>query len=76
MLTPITNKTKCDVRDCKNDAEYVFATKGKTGKCFLCSQCLAQLTSQGRIFCTPKSPKNAIKKKMEMKSQEQDYDEK
>ncbi|MCH5153054.1 MAG: hypothetical protein J1F68_03765 [Clostridiales bacterium] len=75
MLTPITNKTKCDVRDCKNDAEYFYPTKGRTGKCFLCSKCLAELSTQGRTVTVPKSPKNTIKKKMEM-AQEQNYDEK
>lgn len=76
MLTPITNKTKCDVRDCKNDAMYQFATKGRTGRCFLCSNCLAKLTSQGKTLSVPKSPANTIKKKMELKSQEQSHDEK
>ena len=76
MLTPITNKTQCDVRDCKNDAEYFYAIKGRTGKCFLCSSCLAELSTQARTVTVPKSPKNTIKKKMELKSQEQDNDEK
>ena len=74
MLTPISNKTKCDVRDCKNDADYQFATKGRAGRCFLCSKCLAELSVQGNTITVPKSPKNTIKKKMEMKSQEQNYD--
>ena len=76
MLTPITNKTKCDVKDCKNDADYQFATKGRAGKCFLCSKCLEQLSSQGMALRAPKSPKNTIKRKMEMKSEENSYDEK
>ena len=76
MLTRITNKTKCDVRDCKNDAEFTFATKGRVGRCFLCSKCLAQLTSQAKTLSVPKSPTNTIKKKMELKSQEQNHDEK
>ena len=76
MLTKITSKTKCDVRDCKNDAEFFYATKGRVGKCFLCSKCLAELTAQGTVLRTPKSPANAIKKKMELKSQEQKHDEK
>ena len=76
MLTLISNKTKCDVRDCKNDAEYQFATKGRAGKCFLCSKCLAELTNQGATLRVPKSPKNTIKKKMELKSQEDNYEEK
>ena len=76
MLTPITNKTKCDIKDCKNDAEYQFATKGRVGKCFLCLKCLEELITQGATLRVPKSPKNTIKKKMELKSQEQNYDEK
>ena len=76
MLQGITNKTKCDVRDCKNDADYQFATKGRAGKCFLCKKCLAELTAQGKTLSVPKSPQNAIKKKMELKSQEGNYVEK
>lgn len=71
MLTKITNKTKCDVRDCKNDAVYQFATKGRAGRCFICSQCLAELAVEGRTVTTPKSPKNTIKRKMELKSEEE-----
>ena len=75
MLTPITSKTKCDVRDCKNDAEFTFATKGRVGKCFICSKCLAELTKQGKAVVVPKSPTNTIKKKMDLKSKEQNHDE-
>ena len=73
MLTTITNKTKCDAKDCKNDAVYFFATKGRVGKCFLCSKCIEKLTTQGKTLCVPKSPKNAIKKQMERKIEEQNY---
>lgn len=76
MLTQITTKTKCDARDCKNDAEYQFATKGRVGRCFLCGHCLEALTAEGKAFRVPKSPQNTIKKKMELKSQEQNYVEK
>ena len=76
MLTPITNKTKCDVRDCKNNAEFQFDVKGRAGKCFLCSKCLKELTDQATAVRVPKSPKNTIRKKMELKSQEQEHDEK
>ena len=75
MLTPITNKTKCDVRDCKRDAEFSFAIKGRVGKCYLCSKCLGELTVQAKTHCVPKSPTNTIKKKMDLKSQEQNYEE-
>ena len=75
MLTTITHKTKCDAKDCKNDAAYYFATKGRVGKCFLCSKCLGELTAQGMTLSVrvPKSPKNAIKKQMERKIEEQNY---
>ena len=73
MLTTITNKTKCDVKDCKNDAVYYFATKGRMGKCFVCAQCLDKLISQGRTLRTPKSPQNTIKKQMERKIEEQNH---
>ena len=73
MLTTITNKIKCDVRDCKNDASYFFATKGRNGKFFLCAKCLAELSAQGQAVTNrvPKSPKNTIKKQMERKLEEQ-----
>ena len=73
MLTTITNKIKCDVKDCKNDAVYFFPTKGRVGKCFLCSKCLEELTAQERTLRVPKSPKNAIRKKMEIKIEEQSH---
>ena len=73
MLTQISNKTKCDVRDCKNDAEFQFAVKGR-GRCCLCNKCLAELAAQGRTVTVPKSPKNTIKRKMEMKSEEGNND--
>lgn len=75
MIQPITNKTKCDVRDCKNDAEFSFPIKGRAGRCFLCSKCLTELTFEGKAHTIPKSPKNTIKKKMELKSKEQNYGE-
>ena len=74
MLQKITNKTKCDARDCKNDAEFQFAVKGRVGRCCLCAQCLSTVAAQGRTVTVPKSPKNAIKKKMELKSQEDNDD--
>ena len=73
MLTTITNTTKCDMRDCKNDAQYFVQVKGRVGKCFFCPQCLAELSVEGRVLTTPKSPKNTIKKQMERKLEEQNY---
>ena len=76
MLQPITNKTKCDVRDCKNNAEYQFAIKGRAGRCYLCSKCLSDIAGEGLAPRVPKSPQNTIKKKMELKNKEQNYDDK
>lgn len=73
MLTTVKNKTKCDVKDCKNDAAYFFPTKGRVGKCFICAKCLEALTAQERALRVPKSPKNAIKKQLERKIEEQNY---
>ncbi len=65
MLIKTETKTKCDVRDCKNDAQYCFAVKGRGGKCFVCDKCLAVLVGDGRKATVPKSPQNALKRRME-----------
>lgn len=70
MINAITTKTKCDVRDCKNDAQFCFETKGRQNKCFLCAQCLARLSADGRAMTVPKSPKNAIKRQMDKRVEE------
>ena len=70
MLTQLTTKTKCDVRDCVNLAEYQFAVKGRVGRCFICSKCLEQLSKELSALRVPRSPKNTIRKKMELKEQE------
>ncbi len=70
MLSIIFNKTKCDVRDCKNDAVAVFEVKGRQGRCFLCESCLATIAAEGRSRSVPRSPQNAIKKRLDRKSEE------
>ena len=65
MIYKVTGKTKCDVRNCKNDAAYAFDVKGISGKCFLCAGCLAALSADCRALTVPKSPKNAIKKRLD-----------
>ena len=75
-LTPVTHKTKCDVRDCRNDAEYAFPVKGIIGKCYLCASCLADIVKQCPTQRTPKSPANTIKRKMDEKNKELNNDEK
>ena len=76
MVTKTTAKTKCDVRDFKNSAEYAFETKGRQGRCFLCRDCYETLLDEGRKLRVPKSPQNAIKKQQERRAEEQSYVEK
>ena len=76
MIAKTTVKTKCDVRDCKNAAEYAFETKGRQGRCFLCKDCLEQLLNEGRKLRVPKSPQNAIKKQQDRRAEELNYAEK
>lgn len=76
MIITTDVKTKCDVRDCKNPAECYFEIKGRAGsKLFLCKQCLEKLTGDVFKRKVPKSPQNAIKRKMEQKREEQYYGE-
>ena len=76
MVTTTTVKTKCDVRDCKNMAEYAFETKGRQGKCYLCKNCYEQILDEGRKSRVPKSPQNTIKKKLDKRTEEQNHEEK
>lgn len=62
MVMETTAKVTCDVRDCKNLANYYVATKQKGGKLFLCKQCLGKINAR-----PPKSPANKIKKQQEQK---------
>lgn len=62
-------KNKCDVKDCKNEASYFFAVKGRWGKFFICKNCLDVIANRAITFRTPKSPKNTIKKIMDGKMQ-------
>ncbi len=70
MLQNVTTKTKCDVRNCKNNAAYNFEIKGR-GKCFLCADCLEELFAEYRAHTVPKSPQNIIKKKQERRSMDE-----
>ena len=73
MVTKTTIKTKCDVKDCKNGAEFAFETKGRQGKCFLCKECYEKLLEEGRKLRVPKSPQNAIKKQLDRREEERNY---
>ena len=74
MLTPTTVKTKCDVAGCKNLAVCCLPAKGKSGKFFLCDSCLQQIVAQETSRRPPKSPKNTIKKLIDKKETEENYD--
>lgn len=64
-LFPTNLRTRCDVRNCKNFATHYVTVKGVRGKVFFCKQCLADLlTSGNKLLAPPKSPVNAIKKKL------------
>ena len=70
MIIKTTEKTKCDVRDCKNTAHCYVPAKGRVGKFFLCKQCFDALASEVLRTVTPKSPKNTIKKIIDKKAEE------
>ncbi|MEG1706874.1 MAG: hypothetical protein RR086_05980 [Clostridia bacterium] len=65
MITKNNFNTICDIKNCKNSAEYVLDSKVKGGKLFLCKQCLMAMTKEFSHIIVPQSPKNAIKKAME-----------
>lgn len=67
MIYTAAIKTKCDVKNCKNAADYYFETKGRAGKCFICRQCFEAFTDDAVKLRAPKSPKNSIRKKMDEK---------
>ena len=70
MIEKTTEKTKCDVKDCKNSAVWYLPVKGKVGKMFLCEECCNKLYKQMVATHTPKSPKNTIKKIIDKKAEE------
>lgn len=67
MIYPATSKTKCDVKNCKNDAAYYFEIKGAFAKCFLCKSCYERIADEAARSRAPKSPQNTIKRKQEEK---------
>ena len=73
MIFTTTIKTKCDVKNCKNDADYFFETKGRVGKCFICKSCYDALVNDALKKRAPKSPQNTIKKLMEQKEEARAY---
>ena len=71
MLYLTTEKTKCDVKDCKNMAHWYLPVKGRVGKTFLCDECRDQLYKEAIACSTPKSPRNTIKKIIDKKAEEE-----
>lgn len=71
MIYSTTEKTKCDVKDCKNNATCYIPVKGRVGKTFLCDECRDKLYKEAVSARTPKSPKNTIKKIIDKKAEEE-----
>ncbi len=74
MINQTTVKIKCDVADCRNMATCFVSAKGKSGKFFLCDDCLNKIVTDATNRRPPKSPKNTIKKLIEKKEAERNYD--
>ncbi|MBQ2723404.1 MAG: hypothetical protein IJF72_01985 [Clostridia bacterium] len=64
MITKTTYKTSCDVKNCRNTADYCFETKGKMSRTYLCKECLAKIVQFGTQETKVKSVVNAVKKAM------------
>ncbi len=67
MVIKTETKTKCDVKDCKNNASFFVPSKARNGKFFLCKSCYENIVEQAMKARTPRSPKNAIKKAIDKK---------
>ena len=65
MIEKNLYRVTCDVKNCKNIADFCFSAKGRGGKFYLCKGCLQQMADDNSKLIVPKSPKNAIKKAME-----------
>ena len=66
MLEKIKTNVKCDVWNCKNTAEYYLVCKGKLKRVCLCKECVSKIANS-QATTPPKSPQNAIKRKIEQK---------
>ena len=70
LLNQTAVKQKCDAYNCKNDAAVFFAVKGRSGRCYLCADCMQALANDVLSVVTPKSPKNTIKRISDKREQE------
>lgn len=73
MINKLISKVKCDVKNCKNNADYHFEIKGKSGKFFICNKCVEQLCAEVTARRIPKSPANTIKRKLAERAKEDNY---
>lgn len=62
-------RVTCDIKNCKNTAKYVLPVKGRASRMYICEQCLKDLADDYKALVVPKSPKNAIKKRMDQQSE-------
>lgn len=69
MITDNIFKVTCDVRNCKNIAQYTLPAKGRMGHFYICSHCLSEIAKEVNARKVPKSPTNAVKKAMNRKSE-------
>lgn len=69
MIDKNIYRVTCDVKNCKNIAEFVFTAKGRMGKFYICRECLSKLAGDYSKLVVPKSPKNVIKKAMDNKKE-------
>jgi hypothetical protein len=71
MIEKNIYRVTCDCKGCKNIAQHVFPAKGRLGKFYICDACLSKLSMDyeaAKGTKCPKSPKNAIKRIMDDKS--------
>ncbi len=68
MITENTFRVTCDVKNCKNIADFTLPAKGRMGHFYICEECLKKLAKEYADRTVPKSPENAVKKAMKLKS--------
>ena len=63
QLEKINKKVKCDLPNCKNNADYSLKLRKfwNIGDTNFCKSCLSKMNEQTAKVLTPKSPKNILK---------------
>lgn len=69
MITDNIFKVTCDVRNCRNIAQYTLPAKGRMGHFYICGDCLETISKEVAAKRVPKSPTNAVKKALNRKSE-------